>query len=168
MTELRFAEVSDIDTVALIIEQAREFLKNQGHDQWQNGYPNKETVRDDVKSRRGFVVTVDGNIAAYLYISLDGEPVYEHITDGEWHSDVRAAVIHRVAISNLYRGTGLSSKIFSLACNYCKENGFDAVRIDTHPKNMIMQHVLEKNGFERRGRVFYKESGERLAFEKIL
>ena len=41
------------------------------------------------------------------------------------------------------------------------------LRIDTHEDNLVMQHVLEKNGFTKCG-IIYLESGDpRLAYEKL-
>ena len=37
----RRAVIEDIDQVMIAVEDARDFLKEQGNGQWQDGYPNK-------------------------------------------------------------------------------------------------------------------------------
>ena len=41
------------------------------------------------------------------------------------------------------------------------------LRIDTHNDNVVMQRLLEKLGFERRGTIFVREDNDpRIAYEK--
>ena len=37
-----------------IINQAKAFLKEQGIDQWQTGYPNMEAILGDIEKQRGY------------------------------------------------------------------------------------------------------------------
>ncbi|MFD2388203.1 hypothetical protein [Enterococcus rivorum] len=47
-------------------------------------------------------------------------------------------------------------------------NYFD-IRIDTHPKNKAMQHLITKTGFEYRGNIQLPVSnGERFAYQLLL
>jgi len=41
------------------------------------------------------------------------------------------------------------------------------VRIDTHADNHVMQHVLAKHGFQRRGIIYLEDGDPRIAFERI-
>ena len=40
------------------------------------------------------------------------------------------------------------------------------IRIDTHDDNLPMQHVLEKNGFIRCGRIWNEDGSPRIAYQK--
>ena len=41
------------------------------------------------------------------------------------------------------------------------------MRIDTHEDNKIMQHLIEKNGFSKRGIIFKDDGSPRVAFEYV-
>lgn len=47
----RLAEKSDLDKIMEIIEEAKDYLKTLGIDQWQNGYPNEEKILSDIENR---------------------------------------------------------------------------------------------------------------------
>lgn len=166
MITLKPTTLNDVDAALSIILQGQEHLKNQGIDQWQNGYPNRERLEQDVRENIGYLILEDSEILGYLCIVLTGEPAYEQI-EGKWLSDGEYAVVHRIAFSDAARGQGLSNTVFGLVDDFCREKKIPAFRIDTHEDNKKMQHVLLKNGFTFCGIVEYT-SGLRRAYEKLL
>ena len=166
MNILESANNSDIDVCWDILADGRRFQREQGFVQWTDDYPNRDTVKDDILSQKGYVLKVDGAIAGYMCIDFSGEPAYESI-DGSWRSEKNYAVIHRMAFRKIFCGKGLSEASFSLAEKLCIEQGVDYLRIDTAYPNKRMQHILEKNGFKYCGVIKYQGS-ERLAYDKFL
>lgn len=98
-----------------IIKEAKAYLKQQGIDQWQNGYPDDEALETDVKFGITYVLIIDGKIAgtAALHQGLDVN--YLNIHDGEWVNGVhgRYTAIHRIAMSADFRGQHLSDKMIT-------------------------------------------------------
>ena len=166
MITLKPAAAEDIDAALSMIRQGQAHLKAQGIDQWQNGYPDRARLEQDVQEEIGFIITNDQEIAGYLCIVLTGEPAYD-IIQGNWVSDGSYGVIHRIVFSDAARGRGFSSRVFELAENYCRDRQIPSLRIDTHADNHKMQHILSKNGFTFCGIVEYT-SGLRRAYEKLL
>lgn len=166
MNILESANNSDIDVCWDILADGRRFQREQGFVQWTDDYPNRDTVKDDILSQKGYVLKVDGAIAGYMCIDFSGEPAYESI-NGSWQSEKNYAVIHRMAFRKIFCGKGLSEASFSLAEKLCIEQGVDYLRIDTAYPNKRMQHILEKNGFKYCGVIKYQGS-ERLAYDKFL
>ena len=39
-----------------IINQGKEKLKNEDIDQWQNGYPNEESIKRDIENSYSYVI----------------------------------------------------------------------------------------------------------------
>ena len=163
---LVLAQTEDFQRAMDILNSGREFQREQGFIQWPDGYPDEESIRCDLRDGLGYVVKVDGVIAAYMYIGFDGDPAYPRIK-GAWKHDGAYAVVHRIAIAPEFRGLGLGSITFHLIEEFCKSKGFDILRIDTDNANKRMQHVLTKNGFVYCGTVV-QGGGDRLAFEKKL
>ena len=46
---LRPTKIEDISRVIDIINQAKTYFKNNDIDQWQDGYPNEETIEKDIE-----------------------------------------------------------------------------------------------------------------------
>lgn len=166
MIQLKIAQIEDVDTIMRLMNDAKTFLKEQGIDQWQHGYPNEESITADILADSGYLLTEGGMPVGYLYLGFDGEPTYDEI-DGAWKSDGEYAVIHRLTISSAFRGQGLASAAFKLAERTVREIGIGSIRVDTGEANKRMQHLVQKNGFEYCG-VVRVSDGERLAYEKVL
>ena len=150
-----------------ILDEGRKFQREQGFTQWTDNYPNSETVIKDITCGVGYAIKFDDKIAGYCCIRFDGEPAYLKI-DGKWNYDMPYAVVHRLALSADFRGTGLTGETWRVISEFCRKNGLSLIRVDTGLQNKVMQHVLEKNGFTRCGTVSYYggDAGLRLAYEK--
>ncbi len=169
MTEeliLRKATPSDVQNIWKILQQAIERRKSDGSDQWQNGYPNEESIKDDIKNGVGYVYENEQKIACYAAIIFDIEPAYE-IIEGKWKSSGKYAVVHRVAVSGDFAGRGIATKLFLDIENFAKSKDYFVIKVDTNFDNLAMLKILEKLNYEYRGKVYFRGS-ERKAFEKIL
>lgn len=151
-----------------LIEHGRAFLKAQGLEQWQNGYPNEESILQDIRQQKGYFLTDGTHHMAYMCLDPDGEPAYLGIK-GQWLTPMKQqyVVIHRLAFDPAFRGQGLSAAVFALAEDFCREQGIKSIRIDTDPENKIMQHCMKKAGFMQCGTIFFAGS-DKLAFEKMI
>lgn len=167
MTTLELARPEELDACAALMEEGREFQRSQGFVQWTPDYPNRDTVREDIERGKGYVLKVDGRLAGYLCVDFDGEPAYRDIQGGQWATGEPYAVVHRMALGSAFRGQGLTGAAFRLVGELCRARGMDAIRGDTDPQNLRMQHVLEKNGFQRRGIIVFQGS-EKLAYDLSL
>ena len=164
--ELQQAQPEDFDRAMEILRSGRDFQRQQGFVQWQDHFPDPKVIRQDIESGLGYVVKAEDQIAAYFYLGFDGDPAYPEIA-GKWNCDEPYGVIHRIALGSEFRGMGLSSAVFQLAEDHCRQRGVCVLRIDTHEDNRRMQHILLKNGFVYCG-IVLQAGSERLAYEKKL
>ena len=165
--EFRKAAASDIEGIIKIIKQAQDYFKENGVNQWQNNYPNIETIKQDIKNGYGYVLEDNGEIIGTVAVSFDGEKTYDVIYDGEWLSNGEYAVIHRMAVSNSHKGKGLSSMIMKYIEEICLDRNVHSIKIDTHDGNISMQRVIKKNDFKYCGIIYVDDKSRRLAFEKV-
>ncbi|MBE6088669.1 MAG: GNAT family N-acetyltransferase [Clostridium beijerinckii] len=166
--EFRKAVETDINYIMSIIKQAQDYFKEQGIDQWQNNYPNLETIRNDIANKHSYILLKDNNIVATAAVSFDGEKTYNSIYEGEWITNNEYAVIHRIAVDNTYKGLGLSSKIIKNVEELCLSKGVHSIKIDTHEENISMQKLLKKNKFQYCGVIYLEDGNKRIAFERTL
>jgi GNAT superfamily N-acetyltransferase len=160
----------DISSILEIINQAQAYLAMQNIDQWQNGYPNEEAILKDVFNNDSYVVkTKDAITAATAMFTTRPEPTYTTI-EGNWKTKNNATygVIHRMAVSNKFRGKGIAKFIFFQCEQFLKQNNIKSMRIDTHEKNLGMQGLLKKLGYHYCGVIYLENNDKRLAFEKLI
>lgn len=123
---LRQAKLDDLPRIIDIIDSAKKTLKDRGVDQWQQGYPNKEILEQDIQEGISFVLMLNGRVVG------------------------SAALIQQLMTMSYYLG-------------------YRDVRIDTHPDNLVMQHIITSNGFEEKGTITMDEDkGVRLAYQILL
>lgn len=164
MIKLRLAKSDEADTAMEIINSAKAFLKAQGVDQWQTGYPDDKIIKQDIATGKGYFAVDDDQILGYLCVDFDGEPAYDGLK-GEWQSNADYVVVHRLAFGPAARGKGASGAVFSLVEELSRQKGVHYFRIDTDGDNQIMQHVIKKNGFTYRGKIWFDNS-DKIAFDK--
>lgn len=163
---LRPANERDAPIIWDILQGAIEQRRLEGSDQWQNGYPNEQTVRDDIANSAAYVLVEDGTVIAYAAIILDGEPAYDTI-DGKWLGDGPYATVHRVARTRDVKSRGVATTFFKLIEDLCIELGIPSIRLDTNFDNLAMLKILENLSYRYCGEIFY-EGAPRRAYEKIL
>ena len=162
----RKATPSEIPQIWTIIQQAIVLRKNDGSQQWQDGYPNEDVIKQDITKGIGYVLTDDNTIIGYAAILFNEEPAYELIK-GTWLTNEEFVVVHRVAISDNYIGKGLAQKIFLFTEDLAIENKIFSIKVDTNFDNIPMLKILEKLGYSYCGEVSFRGDA-RKAFEKIL
>lgn len=163
----RKATCNDIEFIMTIIKQAQKYLKSKGINQWQNNYPNKEIIESDIKEGSSHVLINNNKIIATVALSFSGEKTYQNIYNGEWLTNGRYAVIHRIAVENNYKGKGIFSIIIDYAVKICFDNNVYSIKIDTHEENESMKKTLINNGFLYCGIIYLEDGAKRLAYEKI-
>lgn len=162
---IKKAKQKDLSEIIDVIENAHAFLKSQEIDQWQtSAYPAPKNISADIEHGVGYVLKQDGKIAGYGAAITGCEPAYNQI-QGKWLNQNQDYVtIHRLAISDQYRGKALGQRFFrGVFDTFLAYSDF---RVDTHPDNQIMQHILTKLGFKACGIVMYES--ERAAFQKVI
>ncbi|WP_413628096.1 GNAT family N-acetyltransferase [Fructilactobacillus vespulae] len=165
---VRKATLEDLDDIKKIIDAGRGFLKEQGIDQWQGEYPNREDLKRDIDNQTSYVIDVDGKVAGSATLHLGIDPDYLEMEEGAWDngSEAHYSAIHRVSVSHEYRGQGLAAKLISGLFTVSELLGFKDVRIDTHPKNKGMQHIILASGFTQKGVIRTKaENDDRFAYQ---
>ena len=162
---LRKAKPTEISQIWDIIKYAIAQRKADGSTQWQDGYPNETSIKNDIQNGHGYVLE-DGEILLYAAIIFDVEPAYEDIK-GKWLSNSDYMVIHRVAAAPAAKGKSIATQFFKMAEDLCTKQKVYSIKVDTNFDNMAMLRILEKLNYTYCGEVYFR-GGARKAFEKIL
>jgi Acetyltransferase (GNAT) family. len=163
----RTASFDDLESIMEIIDDAKQTLKSRGIDQWQDGYPNRDSIIPDIENQVGTVACINDFIVAYAAIVWSGEPTYNDLREGQWLSDSDYVVVHRLCIRKGHTHHGYATGIMRHIEQAAKERNITSFKIDTHADNQQMRNMLQKSGFRYCGIVYY-DHGRRLAYEKPL
>ncbi len=160
------AQIADLSQIWDIIQQAIQRRKDDGSNQWQDGYPNPDVLQNDIEKEVGYVLLVGKTIVGYCAIIINDEPAYAEI-EGEWLTNEAFVVFHRVAIAEEFLGKGLAKKMMSFIEEFALANNIHSLKADTNFDNMAMMKVFEKSGYVYCGEVYFRGS-PREAYEKVL
>jgi len=160
--EIRLTALEEIDTVMNIYANARLFMRKNGNlNQWVNGYPGLELIKNDILNGNSYVC-IDCSQVVGVFSFIQGiDPTYLKIYEGEWLNDGPYGVVHRIASTSHKKG--VASYCLNWCLSKCKN-----LRIDTHRDNVVMQNLLTKNGFLKCGIIYLEDGSERLAYQKII
>ncbi len=149
-----------------IYEYARKFMAKTGNPrQWgPNKWPPEELICKDIEVGKSYVCINDEDkvIGTFFFdYGHDIESTYRVIEGGSWINEEPFGVVHRLA------GDGSEKGIGAFCLNWC----FDQcghLKVDTHYENVVMQNLLDKLGFDKRGIIHVTQDiYERYAYEKI-
>ena len=158
---IRTAQPSDWQDIQDIYAIARRFMRENGNPtQWGDSFPPEELIREDIRLGRNYVCEVDGRVQAVFALISGEDPTYQ-VIQGAWLNDRPYCAIHRVASRGEVKG--ISSQILTWCLERCGN-----IRIDTHDDNLPMRRILEKNGFQKCGRIWCEDGTPRIAFQKTV
>ncbi|MBP0613084.1 GNAT family N-acetyltransferase [Chryseobacterium sp. cx-311] len=163
---LRKANQDDAPKIWDILSGAVQLRKEQGSAQWQDGYPNPQTIQNDIALEQGYVYDSGNELIGYVAIILNTEPDYDDI-EGQWQSDGDFYVIHRLAISGNYGGKGLATDLLKEIEAYAVKSKIFSIRADTNYDNAAMLKIFKNLNYVYCGEVNFRGSA-RKAFEKLL
>lgn len=155
---IRKAERQELDRILELYAAARNFMRETGNpSQWNGGYPSRELLEGDMAQGRLYVIAGEDAIHGVFYFSLEEDPTYREIYEGQWHTQGPYGTIHRIA------GDG-SGGILRAAVAFGKTQA-ECLRIDTHEDNRVMQRALDKQGFHRCGIIHLADGSPRIAYD---
>lgn len=161
---VRNAQLTDLEAIKQIYAYAREQMKKNGNpSQWGDNRPSEDTIRADIRNFQSYVITrkteTCSEICGAFAFIIGEDPTYRIPEYGHWLNEAPYGTIHRLAAGDNAKG------IFNTCLAWCLAQ-IPNIRIDTHRDNLIMRHLLEKNGFKKCGIIYLENNSPRLAYQK--
>ena len=162
MTRIRPARIEDLDVLHGIIRDATRHMDEQGIPQWDEIYPNKLVLKDDVEKQQMQVIEIEERVAGLIVINEDQSPEY---ADVPWKYSGRVLVIHRLTIDPTYQRRGLAMHLMDFAEEIAATENYDCIRLDAFTRNPAAFTLYENRGYRRAGIVRFRK-GEFFCYEK--
>lgn len=156
---IKKAAIDRIDEMMDIYAYAREQMKQNGNPtQWGDTKPTRTKIENDIKNGNSYLMEENGSICGVFSFIIGEDDTYHYIK-GKWLNDEEYGTIHSVASNGIVKG------IMKYCLQYCEARAAN-VRIDTHENNKILQHILEKYGYQKCGIIYVHDGSERIAYQK--
>ena len=162
MTNIRLAHIEELDVLHGIVRDATRHMDEQGIPQWDEIYPNKLTLKDDVERGQMHVIEVEGRVAGFIVINEEQSPEYAEVA---WEYSGRVLVIHRLTIDPTYQRRGLAMRLMDFAEEIAATEKYDCIRLDAFTRNIAAFTLYENRAYRMAGRVHLRK-GEFFCYEK--
>lgn len=156
------------EAVWKLLQKAIVKRKNEGSNQWQDGYPNPEVIANDIAMHNAYIIlSAQGSLMGYFALSFTVEPAYEKLKTGWQTQNQPYAVVHRLALTQQPKIMGLATWVCQQIEHLVIDEGIKSIKVDTNFDNAPMLHLFDKLGYVYAGEVYFRGSARR-AFEKVL
>ena len=138
---LRTTKKDELERVVKIIEEGREFLKEQGVNQWQHGSPSRDEIINDINQGISYVYERSDEIVATAMITTFDEDYENYPTF--WSENSSYLAIHRLATAKQFRNQGIMREFMEAIHFFAKSQNIKFLRIDMHFDNKIMKKIFK-------------------------
>ena len=153
--EFRRAGTDDLDALVALYGAAAQDMREKGIDQWDEYYPDREILSEDVESGDMTLGLLDGEPVCAYVVNREYDPEYEL---GAWdHTEGDFCVLHRLCVNPAMQGRGLARQAMAHMEKNALDKGFDSVRLDVFSQNLHAQRLYEKLGYKRTGEVRFRK-----------
>ena len=139
------ANTNQINEVFSVFSAAIINMEKQEIHQWDEIYPDKEIIAEDIARNQMYIGKIDNKITVCFVLSEEYDEEYKN---GKWQwPDARFCVIHRLCVSPDFQNQGIAAETLKYIENLCKSQGYDSIRLDCFTENPYSRKLYEKAGY---------------------
>jgi len=167
MLHLIKATPADFRAVCALYESACNAMQAAGNGQWRWGeYPNETFLQESLDAGTLYIARVEDALLCAVTIDTNFDPEYAGVN---WLFGVKPGAFHRLVIAPDQQGRGLGAQAVEAVCEVLREQGCDALRIDTYCENAAAQKLYSRIGMRKAGEVtFFHREKPFFCYEKPL
>ncbi len=162
---VRKATAPDAAALLQLVRDCVAGMRAAGIEQWDEVYPNAETIARDIEAGTLRVLCDGDIIIASITIDQTMDPLWQDLrwsTDGE-----PAAAVHRLMVHPSQQGRGLSKLLMRHAEAVALLQGCRSIRLDTFLENPAAMALYPRLGYQPTGTAMMRK-GAFAGFEKLL
>lgn len=141
---IRLAREEDLAQAAKIYDDVLDYEElTVNYTNWQRGkYPTINDAKNAYLQGTFYVGEDDGVIWGSMILNELQLPEYANVP---WSIEAdKVLVIHTLCISPLFRGKGKAKEMVVFAEKHAKDNGYEAIRLDTYEGNLPANNMYPK------------------------
>lgn len=155
----------DIQEIYEVFAKGVEAMIDAGIYQWDEIYPNREDIEDDLEKEELFVGTSGNEIAVVYVLNKECDEQYGN---GKWSlltEDYR--VIHRLCVHPKFQNRGFGGETLRHIEENLKQQGVKAIRLDAFTQNPYALKLYASSGYNIVGEAAWRK-GKFYLMEKII
>ena len=142
---IRKATSSDLTYILNIIKNCTNHMIDNKIFQWNENYPSKEILKDDIKSNNLYLIEKNEKTIGCVMKSEKQSKVYKKV---KWITENKKNLyVHRLAVDPKYQGKGYGIKLMDFVERNALKNNFISIRLDTFSKNKRNVKFYKKRGY---------------------
>jgi len=165
--KIRKANLEDIDNIMHMYNSCVRGMIDEGINQWDSTYPNKQIILNDIKYSTFFVVEINKEIVAGINIDKNQDYTYKSI---KWCDTSNSfLVVHRLAVKKEYWNKKIGKKLMLFTEELVINNKLNSIRLDTYSGNPKAMKFYSRLGYKNMGSIQLKINKDHyFCFEKII
>lgn len=165
---IKKASKQDLEQLLSIVKSCGQNLIEQGIFQWNEEYPKREDLLEDIELQELWKLEEGNNIVGLIVLTESEDAEYKHVN---WLTENHKNLyIHRLAVHPNFQGKGFAQKLMDFAEKYAKENGYNSIRLDTFSQNKRNLKFYEQQNYTRLDSINFPNQSEFpfYCYEKIM
>lgn len=157
--------MSDLDEVFSLVQNAIATMNEQNIPQWDEIYPDRAVLRDDIDRGQLYIGKINDRIAVIYVLNQDYDEQYQN---GQWlFPDKEFMVVHRLCVNPKWANQGIAKNTMLHIENEVSEIGAEAIRLDAFTLNPFALKLYERLGYSKVGYANWRK-GRFYLMEKYL
>lgn len=163
--EFSVAEEKELQEIINIFSDAIEEMNKHNILQWDEVYPDKHTIKNDIRNKQLYVGKIHSEIAS-IYVVND--VCDEEYINGIWkYPNSTYAVIHRMCVNPKFQNQGIGVVTLNHIEEKLKNEGIETIRLDAFSLNPFALKMYYKNGYVKVGEANWRKGKFYLMEKKI-
>ena len=163
MQLFRMASENEEDIIYTLYDAVKEKGKNDGTSDWDEDYPNREILKDDLKNKSLFVLEDNKKIIAAVSMVDEESPELQTL---DWAKE-KSCFLVRLCVAPEYQGKGLGEKMMHCISNTARGRGFKATHHLAAEVNKAANRLYKRMRYRNLGRI-HVYGTDFIAYEMIL
>lgn len=164
---IRTGRIEELQEIMALIARCVAVMQAGGSDQWDDQYPNREVIGEDLQRGTLFAAEGEGRILGIIVLDESQDEQYETINWKQLKGP--HLMMHRLAVDPKAQGQGVARKLIAFSEEYAVREGYTSLRLDTYAKNTAALKLYQGLGYDLRGEVnFPGRAASFPVFEKVL
>lgn len=163
--EFNVAEEKNLQEIFSIFSAAIEEMNKHNIPQWDEIYPDKYIIENDIKKKQLYIGKLDGEIACVYVLNIDCDEQY---INGNWeYPNAIYSVIHRMCVNPKFQNQGIGALTLNHIEGKLKSEGVETIRLDAFSLNPFALKMYYKQGYIKVGQANWRK-GKFYLMEKKL
>jgi GNAT superfamily N-acetyltransferase len=163
MTMINSLSLQHANDVMKIITAVIEGLKKDNIDQWDEKYPDKQKIIDDISQGSAYGYFENDQIIGYIVLNDIYSPEYGELIWSD--NDGKHLIIHRLCVDPNFQRKGIGKQMLAFSENFARTNNYASIRLDAFAQNKKSLSLYENYGYVYVGDVYFRK-GKFFCYQK--